>query len=175
MIRPRWIRAGLIAGLVLLGLPAGARAGEVVTGVASVIDGDTLEIRGERIRLFGIDACESRQLCEDASGRSYRCGQQAALALADRIGKRTVRCEGKTRDRYGRLVATCYLGSEDLDAWMVSQGLALAFRRYSTRYVPQEDAARLARRGFWAGRFEAPWEWRKEHAGRSGTSAQHGR
>jgi len=91
------IRAGLITGLVLLGLPVGAVPGEVVTGVASVIDGDTLEIRGERIRLFGIDACESRQLCEDASGRPYRCGQQAALALADRIGRGTVRCEGKTR------------------------------------------------------------------------------
>lgn len=138
-----------------------------------MIDGDTLEIRGERIRLFGIDACESRQLCEDASGRSYRCGQQAALALADRIGRGTVRCEGKTRDRYGRLVATCYLGSEDLDAWMVSQGLALAFRKYSARYVPQEDAARLAKRGLWAGSFEAPWEWRREHASRS--SARHGR
>lgn len=120
-----------------------------MTGVASVIDGDTLEIHGERIRLFGIDACESRQLCEDASGHPYRCGQQAALALADHIGSRTVRCEGKTRDRYGRLVAICYLGDEDLDAWMVSQGLALAFRKYSTLYVPQEEDAQAAKRGLW--------------------------
>lgn len=165
MSRRHLIRAGLIAaGLVLLGLPAVAFADEVVvTGVASVIDGDTLEIHGERIRLFGIDACESRQLCEDASGQPYRCGQQAALALAGRIGSRTVRCEGKTKDRYGRLVAICYLGSEDLDAWMVAQGLALAFRKYSTLYVPQEDAARVAKRGLWAGSFDAPWEWRKEH------------
>ena len=134
-----------------------------MTGVASVIDGDTLEIHGERIRLFGIDACESRQVCEDASGQPYRCGQQAALALADHIGSRTVRCEGKTRDRYGRLVAICYLGDEDLDAWMVLQGLALAFRKYSTLYVPEEDGARLAKRGLWAGRFETPWEWRTAH------------
>jgi len=159
------IRAGLIAaGLVLLGLPAAACADAmVVTGVASVIDGDTLEIHGERVRLFGIDACEARQLCEDASAQPYRCGQRAALALADHIGSRTVRCEGKTRDRYGRLVAICYLGDEDLDAWMVSQGLALAFRKYSTLYVPQEEDAQAAKRGLWAGSFEAPWEWRKEH------------
>ena len=165
MSRRHSIRAGLIAaGFVLLGLPAAAFADEVVvTGVASVIDGDTLEIHGERIRLFGIDACESRQVCEDASGQPYRCGQQAALALADHIGSRTVRCEGKTRDRYGRLVAICYLGNEDLDAWMVSQGLALAFRKYSTLYVPQEEDAQAAKRGLWAGSFEAPWEWRKEH------------
>ena len=164
MSRRHSLRAGLFAvGLVLLGMPSPAFADEVVTGVASVIDGDTLEIHGERIRLFGIDACESRQLCEDASGQPYRCGQQAALALADHIGSRTVRCEGKTRDRYGRLVAVCYLGDEDLDAWMVLQGLALAFRKYSTLYVPQEDAARLGNRGLWAGSFEAPWEWRKEH------------
>jgi Micrococcal nuclease (thermonuclease) homologs len=165
MSRRHSIRASLIAaGFMLLGLPAVAFADAVVvTGVASVIDGDTLEIHSERIRLFGIDACESRQLCEDASGQPYRCGQQAALALADHVGSRTVRCEGKTRDRYGRLVAICYLGDEDIDAWMVSQGLALAFRKYSTLYVPQEEDAQAAKRGLWAGSFEAPWEWRKEH------------
>lgn len=165
--RQRWPttkRLGAIAGMFLAlgGIPLPSSADEVVMGIASVVDGDTIEIHGERIRLFGIDACESRQLCEDASGQPYRCGQQAALALSDHIGRRTVRCEGRTRDRYGRLVAICYLGDEDLDAWLVSQGLALAFRKYSTLYVPEEDAARVAKRGLWAGRFETPWEWRKE-------------
>jgi endonuclease YncB( thermonuclease family) len=117
----------------------------------------------KRIRLFGIDAAESSQLCDNAAGQAYRCGQQAALALADHIGRRTVRCEGKQRDRYGRLVAICYLSGDDLNAWMVSQGLALAFRKYSTLYVPQEDEAQRARRGLWSGSFEPPWEWRKAH------------
>jgi endonuclease YncB( thermonuclease family) len=141
--------------------PLPSSAGEVAVGIASVVDGDTIEIHGERIRLFGIDAAETRQSCEDASGKPYRCGQQAALALADRINQKSIRCEGRTRDRYGRLVAICYLGDEDLDAWLVSQGLALAFRKYSTLYVPEEDAARAAKRGLWAGSFEEPWEWRK--------------
>lgn len=140
---------------------APVRADTVVAGIASVIDGDTVELHGERIRLFGIDAPESSQLCEDASGQPYRCGQKAALALTDHIGRKTIRCEGKTRDRYDRLVAICYLGEEDLDGWMVSQGLALAFRKYSLRYVPEEDAAREAGRGLWAGQFTPPWEWRK--------------
>lgn len=162
--RPPTKRFGAIAAVFLAfgGIPLPSSAGEVAVGIASVVDGDTIEIHGERIRLFGIDAAETRQSCEDASGKPYRCGQQAALALADRINQKTIRCEGKTRDRYDRLVAICYLGDEDLDAWMVSQGLALAFRKYSTLYVPEEDAARAAHKGLWAGTFDKPWEWRRE-------------
>ena len=104
-------------------------AAEIV-GRATVIDGDTIEIRGQRIRLFGIDSPESAQLCQ-AGQKPYRCGQQAALALADRIGERTVRCQERDTDRYGRVVAVCYVGSEDLDRWMVEQGWAVAFRKYS--------------------------------------------
>jgi len=87
-----------------------------------VIDGDTLEIRGERIRLFGIDAPESGQTCLDAKGRSYRCGQKAALVLDARIGEGVVTCERKGMDRYGRVVALCRVFGEDLGAWMVGLG-----------------------------------------------------
>jgi endonuclease YncB( thermonuclease family) len=129
----------LAAIFLALAAPAVSFAVELseLVGIPSVIDGDTIELHRERIRLFGIDAAESSQLCEDAAGKSYRCGQQAALALADHIGRRTVWCEGKERDRYGRLVAICYLGDKDLNAWMVSQGLALAFRKNSSLYVPR--------------------------------------
>lgn len=138
----------------------GGAAADTLTGIASVIDGDTIELHGERIRLNGIDAPESGQLCEDATGVSDRCGQRAAFALADHIHQKSIRCEGDKSDRYGRLIATCYLGNEDLDAWMVSQGWALAFRRYSVKYAPEEDDARAARRGIWQGSFQEPWEWR---------------
>ena len=141
-------------------------------GQASIIDGDTIEIHGQRIRLFGIDAPEHDQLCE-AGGNQYRCGQQAALALADQIGSRTVDCVPRDVDQYGRVVAVCSAVGEDLNAWMVRNGWALAYRHYSTAYVPDEDAAHLAGDGIWRGTFVAPWDWRRaQRQGAAQTEAQ---
>lgn len=105
--------------------------------------------------LHGIDAPESGQICQ-AQGKPYRCGQQAALALADLIGSKTVRREERDHDRYGRTVAVCFVGGLDVEAWMVAQGWALAYRKYSSDYVGQEAAARAAQRGVWRGEFTAP-------------------
>jgi endonuclease YncB( thermonuclease family) len=143
----------LVSGTPLLAEP--------LAGRASVIDGDTLEIRGTRIRFHGVDAPESAQTCQNTDGKSYRCGQQAALALSDRIGSATVSCEQKDVDRYNRIVAVCSVKGENLNAWLVEQGYAVAYRQYSTAYVGQEDEAKKAKRGVWAGSFTLPWDWRK--------------
>lgn len=137
-----------------------AVAAEAIVGRASVIDGDTIEIHGIRIRLHGIDAPESGQMCS-AAGKKYRCGQRAAFALADKTNNRTVSCEPRDRDRYGRTVAVCYAGDEDINAWMVSQGWALAYRQYSRDYVRQEKAASASKLGIWQGEFVPPWGWRR--------------
>lgn len=134
---------------------------EQLAGQATVVDGDTIEIHGQRIRLFGIDAVESRQRCS-RDGRDWNCGRDAAFALADRIGRATLDCRGEVHDRYGRLVAVCFKGGEDLNRWMVEQGWAVAYRRYSLDYVAAEDAARDAGRGLWSGSFIMPWDWRKQ-------------
>lgn len=134
-----------------------------VIGQATVVDGDTLEIRGERIRLNGIDTPESSQLCMKPDGSRWRCGQKAAMALDRMIGNANVRCESSTRGRYGRLIATCFLNrsGENLNQRMVRDGWAMAYRQYSRRYAPEENEARAARRNIWSGPFVPPWDWRK--------------
>jgi endonuclease YncB( thermonuclease family) len=126
-----------------------------------VIDGDTIEIRGERIRLHGIEAPESAQWCRDWSGRGYRCGQRAADALSRKIGAGNVRCQVQDRDRYGRHVARCFSGETDLNGWMVREGHAVAYRTYSLRYLPYEIIARVNGIGIWDGDIDLPWDWRR--------------
>ncbi len=139
-----------------------ALAAEPLLGTASVIDGDTIEIHGQRIRLHGIDAPESRQECTRSGGTSWRCGQQATLALSDRIGRSVVRCDPRDRDRYGRIIAICFKGTEDLSRWMVASGWAVAYRKYALDYVADEERAHLARIGIWSENFDMPWDWRSQ-------------
>ena len=146
--------------LVLLATVLPAHSAEVA-GRASVIDGDTLDIHGTRIRLHGVDAPESAQTCQDEIGNDWRCGKVAALALSDRIGTAPVRCLERDKDRYGRSVAVCYLGEIDINGWLVESGWAIAYREYSTDYVGQEQAARDAKVGVWTGRFILPDRWRR--------------
>ena len=131
-----------------------------LSGLARVVDGDTLDVERVRVRLHGIDAPESAQRCR-ASGRLWPCGQEATRALARRIGGRPVACEERDRDRYGRVVAVCTVAGRDLNRWMVAEGWAFAYRRYSRAYVAAESRARAARRGIWRGEAVAPWDWRR--------------
>lgn len=145
-----------------------------IIGRASVIDGDTLEIHGQRIRIWGIDAPESRQTCT-RSAETYRCGQAAELHLAELIGEQPVSCTPQGRpDRYRRIVARCEVTAlceerdctnrtfrRDLGGWMVGDGWAVDFPRYSDgEHSEQQAEAQDARKGMWAGEFEMPWDWR---------------
>ena len=158
------MRRALWSALVtaaMLAVSVGAAGAETIIGRASVVDGDTIEIRGTRIRLEGIDAPESRQTCRDGSGRKYLCGQRAAFALALKIGARNLSCQVIDLDRYGRSLATCRMGEIDINAWMVASGWALAYRKYSEAYVADEAAAQASNAGLWAGAFVPPWDWRR--------------
>lgn len=119
-----------------------------VQGHARVIDGDSLEVAGTTVRLFGIDALERGQRC-DGAGRTWPCGVWAGQQLARLIDGQPVTCTGHDADRYGRLVARCTGAAGDLGAAMVEQGAAIAYRRYALDYVAQEERARRARRGLW--------------------------
>jgi endonuclease YncB( thermonuclease family) len=151
----------LCAALSILSAPVFATEHPALIGKASVIDGDTIEIHGERIRLHGIDAPESGQLCRDAQDRKWRCGQKSALALDKKIGRKPVSCKTAGTDRYGRYIGVCTSGRMDLNGWMVRQGWAVAYRKYSQDYVALERSAQQAHLGVWQGRFTRPDEWRK--------------
>ena len=148
------------AAFLSLVLVAAGAAGAGISGVASVTDGDTLRIGPARIRLHGIDAPESAQSCS-AGGKTWACGEAATRALRERIGRRPVECAERDRDRYGRIVAVCRVAGADVNAWMVEQGWAVAYRKYSTDYVSHETAAKRARRGLWRGHFIVPSRWRR--------------
>ncbi|MBF0160089.1 MAG: thermonuclease family protein [Magnetococcales bacterium] len=140
-----------------------------ITGMARVVDGDTLKIDKDRIRLYGIDAPEKAQPCQ-RDDRDYACGQQSAEQLQQFIGRKKVSCDERDRDRYGRIVAVCQIGRVEINRWMVEQGWAVAYRQYGGKaYVPQEEEARRNKRGIWAGNFQMPEQWRREHRAEEGS------
>jgi len=131
-----------------------------ITGPTIVTDGDSIKIAGQRIRIHGIDAPEAKQLCQ-REGEPWQCGRSATEALKGWIGDRPVSCEELDRDRYKRIVAKCLVDGQDLGEWMVLNGWAVAYVRYSYEYTRAEHFAKTGRRGIWAGEFEMPWAWRK--------------
>lgn len=143
-----------------------AVAGETFEGRASVVDGDTIALAGNatRFRLYGVDAPEGKQTCEDAANNRFLCGSRSAQYLADLIGRSgRVACVEEDRDRYGRIVAECSVSSGVvLNRELVRGGWAIEFRRYSDgRYAQAEAEAKASGRGLWAGSFMEPAEWRK--------------
>lgn len=129
-------------------------------GVARVIDGDTLDVGGVRVRLHGVDAFERGQVCDLPTG-GWPCGAAATTAMKARAEGRRLVCEVRDTDRYGRKVSRCERDGVDVARALVDDGLALAYRRYSADYVAAENAARARRAGAWAGSFDRPEQWRR--------------
>ncbi len=159
---------GLLDGRIWHGLvgrfgPTEITADGTITGPAWVIDGDTLDFEGSRVRLLGIDAPEGDQACTNRDGLSYRCGAQATSFLSGLVGYGQVVCEPVERDQYDRMVALCRVDGTDIGSAMVKSGWALAYRHRSLRYTAEEDAARAEKIGLWQGEFQVPWDWRQEN------------
>lgn len=149
-------------------------AEEPLAGEAVVIDGDTLDIAGHRVRLEGIDAPETSQTCTTAEGTTWACGRDAQKALARLIKDKTVLCDRSGEDRYGRTLGICFVEGENINAFLVKSGLARAFVKYSQLYVAEEAAARQAHAGVWQGDNTAPWDYRRTRWSGAETAAPAG-
>ena len=126
-----------------------------------IIDGDTIILNSEKIRFYGIDTPEKKQKCKDKSGLSYPCGLVATNELKKIIISGKLFCKKRTTDRYRRSISTCYVNGVDISSLMVKNGWALAYRKYSKDYIDEENEAKEKKSGMWAGKFIAPWKWRK--------------
>ena len=135
-------------------------AGPVAAQQIRIVDGDTFDLGQTRVRLLDIDAPEMGQTCRDHRRKAYRCGERAANALRELLSVGRVRCAGSERDRYGRRLARCTVGGQDVGAMMVLGGQAVAYTKFADTYLPQQLDAHKAGRGLWAGSFQLPWEFR---------------
>jgi endonuclease YncB( thermonuclease family) len=139
---------------------ASTAVGDIV-GRASVIDGDTIDIHGERIRILDIDAPESGQSCTKPGGEEWRCGQKAALALSNWIGSQTVACATTGKDIYDRWLARCTVGSANMGEWLAVNGWVVPYRDCHCEVIREAAArAKAAGVGIWSSEFQMPWEWR---------------
>lgn len=134
-----------------------------VAGPAKIIDGDTLDVAGQRVRLEGIDAPEAGQTCARRLIGTWNCGAASSKALASLIDGRDVQCESHGRDKYGRMLGICYVAGLDLNERMVRDGYAWAFVKYSARYAATEQVARAEKRGIFSTENEPAWAYRAGH------------
>jgi len=125
-----------------------------------VVDGDTIHLNGKKIRFTGIDTPELKQTCLK-EGSKDPCGVTAKQILIDKIGNNNVECISEGKDQYKRTLAECFVNNESLSSYLVRSGYAFAYQRYSKKFVPDEDYARINNIGMWSMEFDYPWEYRK--------------
>lgn len=161
----------LLAGICLVAATIGRTAPpsaptlSAAPATVRVVDGDSLRIGAENIRLHGIDAPERRQTCRDARNRSWECGAAATARLSELVARGEVACTPQGHDRYGRTLAVCAAADvTDLGRVLVREGYAVNYAFDGPGYAAEEDAARAASRGLWQGAFERPQDWRRRHA-----------
>tara|TARA_B100000575_G_scaffold155721_1_gene124263 strand:- start:42 stop:539 length:498 start_codon:yes stop_codon:yes gene_type:complete len=143
-----------------------------IFGTPKIIDGDTVHIANYKIRLEGIDAPEMKQQCKKellkissivgfTFYKDYYCGKISKEKLINKVKRSKIKCLFSSKDRYQRYIATCFKDELNLNQWMVRNGYAIAYRRYSKKYITDEDFAKKNKLGLWQGKFIEPEKWRK--------------
>lgn len=142
-----------------------------ISGFAKIVDGDTIKINSKKIRLYGIDAPEKKQKCKKtyltisfmSFTKDYMCGEVSTQKLIKKINNQKLNCNIIDVDRYKRLIGECFKRNINLNSWMVSNGYAVAYRKYSKKYVSDEINAKNNKLGIWQGKFEMPWDYRRKN------------
>jgi len=127
-----------------------------------IIDGDTIHLNGEKIRFTGIDTPELKQTC-NKDNKAIPCGIEARQLLIDKIGKSKVSCIREGKDQYKRTLAECFVNNLSLSSYLVRKGYAFAYRKYSKKFIDDENYARENNLGMWSMKFEYPWDYRKKN------------
>ena len=133
---------------------------QVNSQTIKIVDGDTIHLNGEKIRFTGIDTPELKQTCLK-EGIKDLCGIKAKQILIDKIGNNNVKCISDGKDQYKRTLAECFVSNESLSSYLVRSGYAFAYRRYSKKFIADEDFARINKIGMWSMEFDYPWDYRK--------------
>ncbi len=128
-----------------------------------VIDGDTVVFNGVKLRLAGIDAPEKKQVCTGIDKKFYNCGKESKRCLEDAMSGNNVYCTVNGKDRWNRIISTCYNDGVDINGMLVLLGHAVAYTKYSDKYINEELEAKEKKRGVWQGIFEMPWDYRKNN------------
>ena len=127
-----------------------------------VIDGDTIHLNGEKIRFSGIDTPELKKPCS-INNEIIFCGIEAKRLLVDKIASNEIKCISEGKDQYKRTLAECFVNDLSLSSYLVKNGYAFAYRKYSKKFIADEDFARSNNLGIWSMKFEYPWDWRKKN------------
>ena len=133
---------------------------QVKSQTIKIVDGDTIYLNGEKIRFAGIDTPELKQTCLKKNIKDL-CGVTAKQILIDKIGNNNVECISEGRDRYKRTLAECFVNNESLSRFLVRRGYAFAYRKYSKKFIIDEDYAKVNQVGMWSMKFQYPWDYRK--------------
>tara|TARA_Y100001968_G_scaffold296285_1_gene304370 strand:+ start:120 stop:575 length:456 start_codon:yes stop_codon:yes gene_type:complete len=146
-----------LIGILILGLLFSSPS---LANKLKVIDGDTIVLNGEKIRFSGIDTPELKQTCLK-DNEKVGCGMLAKKLLVKKIGNNTPICIGKKKDFYKRTLAECFVNGESLSKFLVRSGYAFAYRKYSTKFIEDENYAKTKKLGMWSMTFQYPWDFRK--------------
>ena len=135
---------------------------DVKSDKAKVVDGDTIHLDGQKIRFSGIDTPEINQVCKK-NDEIIKCGILAKELLISMIGNNKVKCVNEGVDQYKRILAECFVNNQSLSKYLVREGFAFAYRKYSTKFIEDEDYAKKNKKGMWSMIFEYPWDYRRKN------------